>query len=335
VDKVMHNKIASLNRFPLFKMKLITGYPLLLWITIKHFKIVSEIMFTIKRKLQTTKAQLETKIFFRQRKILLIHKKTPFLVLNVKTELISVKEAKANPIEVAAANWVATGWMVSQLINNLIVVDVGSTTTSIIPVVDGKIATEGKTDLEKLQNGELVYSGSLRTNVATIVNVIPVRKTDTRVCSELFAQSGDVHFILGNIGKKDCTSETSDGRGKTRKETIARLARVVSADTDMLTEQDIVALAQFVYEKQVAQIAEGLKQVYERIKLPKEKTKIIVTGLGRNFLARKAAEKVGFNQIIDMKDILDADSAVVSSSVGVALMVANRLEGKTVEWMQF
>jgi len=258
----------------------------------------------------------------------------PLFVLDVEANLLTVKAALQEPLKVASANWVATGWMVSQLINNLIVVDVGSTTTSIIPVVDGKIATEGKTDLEKLQNGELVYSGSLRTNVATIVNVIPVRKTDTRVCSELFAQSGDVHFILGNIGKKDCTSETSDGRGKTRKETIARLARVVSADTDMLTEQDIVAMAQFVYEKQVVQIAEGLKQVYERIKLPKEKTKIIVTGLGRNFLARKAAEKVGFNQIIDMKDILDADSAVVSSSVGVALMVANRLEGKTVTWKQ-
>ena len=154
-----------------------------------------------------------------------------------------------------------------------------------------KIAAEGKTDLEKLQNGELVYSGSLRTNVATIVNVIPVRKKVTRVCSELFSQSGDVHFILGNIKEKEYTAETCDGRGKTRKETIARLARVVSADTDILTEQDIVAMAQFVYENQVTQIAEGLKQVYERMNVPKEKTRIVVTGLGRNFLARKQLQK--------------------------------------------
>ena len=35
-----------------------------------------------------------------------------------------------------------------------------------------------------------------------------------------------------------------------------------------------------------------------------------------------------------MKEILDADSAVVSPSVGVALMVATKMEGKTVTWKQ-
>ncbi len=258
----------------------------------------------------------------------------PLFVLDVEANLLKVQEALKEPLKVASANWAATGWVVSQLIENGIVVDVGSTTTSIIPIINGKVVADGKTDLEKLQNGELVYSGSLRTNVAAIVKAIPVKEKTTRICSELFAQSGDVHLILENISKEDYTAETCDGRGKSKKESLARLARVVSADTDMLTDQEIVAMAQFIYEKQVEQIAEGLKQVYERVHLPKEKIKIVVTGLGRNFLARKAAEKAGFNSIMDMKQILDADSAVVSPSVGVALMVATRLEGKTVTWKQ-
>jgi uncharacterized hydantoinase/oxoprolinase family protein len=61
---------------------------------------------------------------------------------------------------------------------------------------------------------------------------------------------------------------------------------------------------------------------------------VAVTGLGRNFLARKAAENAGFTEIIDMKEYLGAEAAVVSPSVGVALMLANKLEGKTVKWKQ-
>jgi probable H4MPT-linked C1 transfer pathway protein len=258
----------------------------------------------------------------------------PTFVLDVEANLLSVKDAQREPLKVASANWAATGWMISQLIKDCIVVDVGSTTTSIIPVIDGKIAAESKTDLEKLQNGELVYSGSLRTNVAAIVNAIPVRGRVTRVSSELFAQSGDVHLILGNIGEEEYTAETCDGRGKTVREVIARLARVVCADIDMLTEQEIRDMAKFVYDRQVEQISGGLSQVYERIKPSLQEKTVVVTGLGRNFLARKAAENAGFKDIIDMKEYLGADAAVVSPSVGVALMLATKLEGKTVRWKQ-
>jgi len=258
----------------------------------------------------------------------------PTLILDVEANLLTVKDARRKPLKVASANWAATGWMISQLTKNCIVIDVGSTTTSIIPVINGKIAAMGRTDLEKLQKGELVYSGSLRTNVATIVDSIPVKGTMTRVSSELFAQSGDVHLILGNIGKADYTAETCDGRGKTRMEAVARLARVVCADIDMLTEEEIVAMAKFVYDRQVEQIAGGLKQVYERIKPFHQEILVVVTGLGRNFLAKKAAEKAGFKQIIDMKELVGAEAAIVSPSVGVALMVASRLEGKMAEWKQ-
>ena len=258
---------------------------------------------------------------------------TPTFVLDVEAKLLTVKDALEAPLKIASANWAATGWMVSQLIKNCIIVDVGSTTTSIIPVINGKTRAEGKTDLEKLQNGELVYSGSLRTNVATIVDCIPVRGSMACVSSELFAQSGDIHLILDNIGEEDYIVETCDGRGKNKRECMARLARVVCADIDMLTEHEISDMAKFVYNKQVEQIAKGLKQVSERIEpLIQEKINVVVTGFGRNFLAKKAAEKAGFKQIIDMKECLGVEAAIGSPSVGVALLVASFLEGKNVKW---
>jgi probable H4MPT-linked C1 transfer pathway protein len=258
---------------------------------------------------------------------------TRILVVTVDVTLKSINEAKAEPLKVAAANWAATGWMVSQYIKDCVVVDVGSTSTSIIPIAHGKVAAAGKTDLEKLMNGELVYTGSLRTNVAATVNSIPVRGSVARVASELFAQSGDVHLVLGNIQAEDYTAETADGKGKTRADALARLARVVCADTDMLAEQEIVQIATHVYDRQVEQIAEGLIQVYSRLKPNAKKTvPAVVAGIGKNFLGEKAAQKAGVSKIMDLGELMPSDAVMVSPAVGVALMAATKLEGRSLKW---
>lgn len=267
--------------------------------------------------------------------LVLVFRNTPIFVLDVKGNLLTIKDALKDPLNVASANWVATGWMISQIIKNCIIIDVGSTTTSIIPIRNGKIIVEGKNDLEKLHKGELVYTGSLRTNIATIVNQIPVFGKITKVSSELFSQSGDIHILLNNIIKEEYNVETCDGRGKTKKECGARLARVVCADTDMITEQEIIKMAKFVYLKQIDQIICGLDQVCQRIKNKAQKKTLVVTGLGRKFLAQKAAEKIGFMDIIDMDTLIGIDKSVVSPSVGVAFMMTNKLVGKKVQWKQF
>jgi probable H4MPT-linked C1 transfer pathway protein len=259
----------------------------------------------------------------------------PFLVLDINAELRSVEWARAEPLKVASANWAATGWMAAQTFNDCVIIDIGSTTTSIIPIVQGKICAHGKTDLDKLMFGELVYTGSLRTNVATIVNYVPLRGGIARVASELFAQSGDIHLILGNITEANYTSETADGKGKTVKEASARLAHVLCADTEMLTEHEILQIAEYVCTRQVAQIADGLEAVYSQLKVGfRQAVPLVVAGLGRNFLARKAAEKVGVAKVVDLGCLLPMGVALAAPAAGVALMVATRLEGKKLSWTQ-
>jgi probable H4MPT-linked C1 transfer pathway protein len=257
----------------------------------------------------------------------------PVFVLDVDATLRPIESAKSEPLRVAAANWVATGWLVSQLIKTCVIIDVGSTSTSIIPVVDGRIVAAGKTDLEKLMNGELVYTGSLRTNVAAIVSSVPLREGAARVSSELFAQSGDVHLFLGNITEEEYTTETADGRGKTRREAMARLARVVCADIEMLTEQEIVQIARRVHSRQIEQVAEGLSQVYSRTKtLTAEKIPLVITGVGKDFIAKTAAQKLRIAKIIDLGKLVRNDLVMASPAVGVALMAASKLEGRIVKW---
>ncbi len=63
----------------------------------------------------------------------------PIFVLNTTAELATLDFAKQEPLAVAAANWAATGWLVATKLKNCVVVDVGSTSTSIIPIVNGKV----------------------------------------------------------------------------------------------------------------------------------------------------------------------------------------------------
>jgi probable H4MPT-linked C1 transfer pathway protein len=257
----------------------------------------------------------------------------PIFVLDVDTTLRSMDNARSEPLRVAAANWAATGWMVAQFVKTCAIVDVGSTSTSIIPVIDGCVSAAGKTDLEKLMEGELVYTGSLRTNVAAIVRSIPLRNDSARVSSELFAQSGDAHLVLGNITEEEFITETADGRGKTRREAMARLARVVCADVEMLSEEEILKIAKYIYTKQVEQVADGLSQVYSRAKsLTTAKFPVVVAGLGKDFLAKAAARRLCVENVIDLDNLLPSDVVMALPAAGVALMAVSKSEGRLVKW---
>jgi uncharacterized hydantoinase/oxoprolinase family protein len=142
-----------------------------------------------------------------------------------------------------------------------------------------------------------------------------------------------VLLVLGNISQEDYTVETADGKEKTRKAALARLARVVCADTEMLGEEDIVQIAHCVYDKQVEQIASGLAQVSSRItKNGAKNVAIVVTGLGRNFLARKAALKAGFSELTDFAELAGTSVSRVTTAFAVALMGASHAEGGFVRW---
>ncbi len=259
----------------------------------------------------------------------------PVYVLDVNENLVSIEDAKKEPIRVSSANWVATGWMVAQYVKNCVIVDVGSTTTSIIPVINRKIVANGKTDLEKLILGELVYTGSLRTNLAAIVQRVPIKGKIARVSSELFAQSGDIHLLLGHIKETDYTSETTDGKGKTWSESAARLARLVCADTEMISDKEVLEVAGFIYAKQIEQISDALIQVYNTLKIgDRRSVPVVITGLGKNFLAKKGAEKAGITQILDLAGLIPSNGTTISPAVGIALLTANKIEGRFSKWKQ-
>ncbi|MEM2897207.1 MAG: hydantoinase/oxoprolinase family protein [Candidatus Bathyarchaeia archaeon] len=264
-----------------------------------------------------------------------IFPKKEIKVLDVYGGLLSIDKAKESPLKVAAANWFATGWLASKLSKDCIVVDTGSTTTSIVPVLDGRVAAKGRNDLEKLILGELVYTGALRTNLATIVSYIPLRGFSIPVSSEFFAQSGDVHLLLGNIRPEDYSVDTPDGRGVSIIEASARIARVLCADLEMLSLDEIKRIANYIYEAQTDQISNGLKRLLKSFEVDFKTKLAYVTGLGREFLALKALKKAGFAYVKDLSDFVGIAGAKATPSFALALMALEFLEGEPINWRLF
>ena len=248
--------------------------------------------------------------------------------LDVHGRLLTPDEARKHPLKVAAANWYASGWLASKLSDTCLLVDTGSTSTSIVPVVEGKVAAKGLNDLEKLMAGELVYTGALRTNVVAIVSHVPVRGVSTPVSSEFFAQSGDIHLLLGHITAEDYTVDTPDGRGVSMVEAAARVARVVCADLDLLSMEEVKTIASYVYEAQLGQILEALKRLTNSLRVDLRTSPAYVAGVGGEFIALPALKMFGFRNVKPLSRFIGSEAAKAAPSYALALMAAEFLKGR-------
>ncbi|BDG60448.1 hydantoinase/oxoprolinase family protein [Caldinitratiruptor microaerophilus] len=262
----------------------------------------------------------------------------PIHVWTTRGRFCSPPEARGRPLEAAAANWVATAaWLAGQ-VPACLLVDVGSTTADIIPIVGGRVAAAGWDDPSRLATGELVYTGVLRTPVATLADAVPIGGRWARLAAETFAVTGDVHVALGHLAPEAYAGETPDGRGRDRRSCLARLARAVCADLETLAEAQVLVAARFLAQAQAHRIAAAVLQVLSRLAgrdgaagpLP-----VIGTGLGR-FLARDVAGWLGL-PYRDLDDLLAAGEQApeggalargqAAPAAAVAALLAQHLAG--------
>jgi (4-(4-[2-(gamma-L-glutamylamino)ethyl]phenoxymethyl)furan-2-yl)methanamine synthase len=244
----------------------------------------------------------------------------PLRVLTTAGELIALSQARAAPLSCAAANWVATATLVARAVPDAILIDCGGTTTDVIPIAAGEIAARGRTDLERLLEGELVYTGALRTNVAAVVSHVPIGGRLCPVSSELFAISADAHLLRGSLSPTRCQCTFPDGRGSSPAHVQSRLARVVCADPEQLAPGDLEAIAASVEDAQVESIAGALQRVATRVP---DGTGVLAVGIG-SFLARAAARRGGLTVHADGDRVPALDGTGGEVAAAVALSVLGR-----------
>jgi probable H4MPT-linked C1 transfer pathway protein len=237
-------------------------------------------------------------------------------VFAVDGRFLSPSVARALPMAVAAANWAATARLVAQRYPTVVLIDIGTTTTDVIPIVDGEVVAQGTTDPARLASGELVYSGAVRTPVEAIVRDVPYQDGRASVSAEGFALIGDVHVWRGALRLDDYSVATPDRRAVTREFAGERLARVICADLELLDERGVSSIADAVAAQQITTIADAIRRVVSRH--PALGT-AVVTGVGA-FIAEAAARAAGLD-VVWLADDIGEQAARYAPAAAVVLLL--------------
>jgi len=241
-------------------------------------------------------------------------------VYTVEGRFVTPLEARMQPLSVAAANWSATARLVARTVPTGILLDVGTTSADLIPIVNGQVVVQGHTDPARLLSGELVYTGALRTPVEAVAPRVPLWGGSAGISADGFALIGDAHLWLGRLDPGDYTCRTPDGRPPTREFAGERLARTVCADRDMLDDSALDAIAGCLADAQVRVVTAAIERILERWPMI---TSAVVAGLG-DFIAAEAAERAGL-RVVRLADRL-GESARTAPAAAVAWLLWHSME---------
>lgn len=242
----------------------------------------------------------------------------PVRVWSTAGKFLSIAEARQNHRAAAAANWHALATFAGRFAPHHagLLIDIGSTSTDIIPLRDGLPETEGLTDPDRLRFSELAYIGIRRTPVFAVY-------TD-RVCAEYFATTQDVFVALGDLPEDAADADTANGRPLTRAHSLNRLARVLGGDREEFSEAELIDFAGRVKCSILQKLASA---VIHAAPDPWDSRTAIVSGAGE-FLAREvlAAAYAGepLERTISLNDILGPAVSACAPAYALAVLAAER-----------
>ena len=209
-------------------------------------------------------------------------------------KLVAAPVATREPHLVASSNWHALGSYATRWAKQTgIMIDVGSTTTDILPIEDGKLVNVGQDDTQRLIHSELIYTGVERSSVAGIVRDVPYRGEHCPVMNELFATSGDVYLLTDDLSESRSNRRTADGKPATKSAARLRLGRMIGAADGEFNHRDAALIAQHVVDAQVRMISDALHVVETR--LNESPQHMIIAGQGE-FLAARVIRTLGLHE---------------------------------------
>ena len=221
--------------------------------------------------------------------------------------------------DIASANWHASAELVALKLRDALFIDIGSTTTDIIPIVAGRVAAVGYSDAERLASGELLYTGMTRSFVMSIASRAPFRGAWTPLMNEYFASSADVHRMLGDLPDGADKMATADGREKTVEASRARLARMIGREAGEGAASEWDGLAAWFAEAQIRQIADAASLRLSRNDVAVV-APVIAAGVGEGVAAEAARRLrrscVGFSSLISAP----GEASHCAPAVAVALL---------------
>ena len=145
---------------------------------------------------------------------------------------LDASKAGAHWQQIASANWLATARHTALVCDapEGLLIDIGSTTTDLIAFRHGRVLATSRSDFERLQTGELVYQGVVRTPLCALARRVTWRGVPLNVMNEFFASAADVYRLTGELDAGHDQHPSADNAPKDVAHTQARLARMIGLD---------------------------------------------------------------------------------------------------------
>ena len=232
---------------------------------------------------------------------------------------------------VASANWLATASWIASRVPDALLIDIGSTTTDIIPIAGGGVVARAATDAGRLATGELVYQGVVRTPLCGIAQRIEFAGETVNVMNEWFATTADVYRLTGELAPHYDLYPSADQGPKTEAASRTRLARMIGRDAHEAGSGEWRGFALRWRELQLREIGANLARVTaahpELAAAP-----LVGAGCGRFLAAALASMEAGeaprayidFGTLAGVPANRSDWAATCAPSVAVALLAATR-----------
>lgn len=219
---------------------------------------------------------------------------------------VSINQVAENTNDIASTNWHASASLIAHYCHDALFVDIGSTTSDIIAIQSGKVLSAALSDVSRLQQDTLVYTGVIRTPVMVLAQKIVLSGVQTNVMAEYFATTADIYRLTGELDESADMAETADRQGKSQLESARRLARMVGCD---LEDKAMDVWVQLAFAYRAAQLMQLKKSVLKHLK---PNVTLIGAGAG-SFLIKALAEELKVTYI-SINAILASKMAVTQNA---------------------
>ncbi len=235
--------------------------------------------------------------------------------------LVTPTAAKRSPLLAAASNWHALANFARRFVPAAgLLVDMGSTTTDIIPITHDAVCAKGRNDTERLLAGELWYSGVARNPTCAVVQSVPYRGQPCSVAQEYFATMRDVYLMLGKLSEAPTDTDTADRRPATKAAARVRLARMICADETQFHHRDAATIAQHIAAVHLAGLKSLLVQASESMSEPPGT--VVVSGAGE-FVVLAALKALDWEAAtISLQTELGTSASQAAPAYALALLAA-------------
>jgi (4-(4-[2-(gamma-L-glutamylamino)ethyl]phenoxymethyl)furan-2-yl)methanamine synthase len=229
--------------------------------------------------------------------------------------------AMGKALQVASANWLATATSAASRLPEGLLIDVGSTTTDLIPFADKQVLAIGYSDHQRLTGQSLVYTGIVRTPLMAITDRAPFAGEWIYLMAEHFATTADIYRLTGELPEGADLLPSADSGEKSVTGSIRRLARMLGMDADATDIDGWRKLSRYLAERQVRLIADACERVLSKPGLSPD-APLVGAGVGR-FLVERIAHRldrpyIGFETLFSCAKGGESKLAECAPAVAVA-----------------